>query len=78
MISEYIVKYIGVKLKYNITIMGKIKKALSINTKKNQLSPFFSIKYVSQSSHFSFIFNQLTNIDPLPQDGHKPEPAVYI
>jgi hypothetical protein len=58
--------------KYNITTTGKIKNARSINKRKNQLSPFFSMKYVSQLSHLSLILNLFTNTLPKPQLGHLP------
>jgi len=58
-------------------MIGKINKALSTISRKNQLSPFFSIKIASQEPHLSFIFDHDKNRLSCPQSGHNPDNAFF-
>tara|TARA_B100001113_G_scaffold17096_1_gene12809 strand:+ start:443 stop:676 length:234 start_codon:yes stop_codon:yes gene_type:complete len=66
-VNVNIIIYNLFRLKYNIAIIGKMKNALSINKRRNQLSPFFSMKIAPHLSQLSFISKYPRKIFPFEQ-----------
>ena len=66
------IKPSGLMLKQYPTMIGKINKPLSINNRKNQLSPFCSTNHVLQFEHLSFMRDHEENKSSAPQIGQCP------